>query len=181
MKVPPRSYFRSQSGYTLIEVIITSLIGMVVMSALTSVVLTTWRANTTATSRVEASSQIRNFQLRAYEDFARSRLPAIAGCGASQGNPCTTTPVSVTGLQVNDPAKLSVSPYTVSYAWDGVRFLDRQAANDPPKHIATNVSGFSWYVDGNTVVVNVTITIKDLQSNPVYSESQVLRFYPRVT
>jgi type II secretory pathway pseudopilin PulG len=181
VKLPSKSYFRSQGGFTLVEVIITSLISMVLMSALTSVVLTTWRANTTATSRVEASSQIRNFQLRAYEDFARSKLPATTGCGANQANPCTTTPVVVTGLQVTDPGQLSTSPYQVSYAWDGTAFLDRQAASDPPTHIATNVSSFGWYVDGNTLVVNLTITIKDLQSNPVYSESQVLRFYPRVT
>jgi prepilin-type N-terminal cleavage/methylation domain-containing protein len=175
MKRTPASYLRSQSGYTLVEVVITAAIGAVVMSALSSVVLTSFRANMTATSRVEASTQIRNFQFRAYDDFARSKLPLLKLCGDSQANACTTTPVVMQGLRVTDPIKLSTALYEVRYVWDGVSSVDRQAGIDPPKHLATNVTNFQWWLDGNTVTVSLTVKVYD------YSETQVMLFYPRVT
>jgi prepilin-type N-terminal cleavage/methylation domain-containing protein len=89
-------YWRDQSGYTLIEVVITSALTLVVMSALTSVVLTSVRAANTATGRVEASSQIRNFEYRAYDDFAHSGVPA-ASCSVSV--PCSTAPLVLSGPQ----------------------------------------------------------------------------------
>jgi prepilin-type N-terminal cleavage/methylation domain-containing protein len=169
VKLRPAS-FRSQSGYTLIEVVITSAIGLVVMSALTSVVLSAWRANTVATSRVEASTQIRNFQFRAYDDFARSRLPTANVCGGG----CTATQITLTGDQIVT-APATTQSFTVTYQWDAsTGFLDRATPLTASKHAATNVSDFSWYIDGNTVVVSLTVKVY------AYSESQVLRFYPRV-
>jgi type II secretory pathway pseudopilin PulG len=161
---------RSQGGYTLVEVVIASALGMVVMTALTSVILTSWRAGNTAVGRVEASSEIRNFQFRAYDDFAQSGLPVSSGCGAAG----CSTPIVLTGPQVGD---------SVTYSWDSKKFLDRTRTCLPPngcqaggssRHVATDVTYFSWYLDGRTVVVRLTVTVLD------YSETQTMRFYPRV-
>jgi hypothetical protein len=134
------------------------------MTALTSVILTATRAATTATSRVEASGQIRNFQFFAHDDFAQANVPATSGCG-TPGNPCTTDAITLNGA------------YLVSYTWDGSAILDRQVGSNVT-HIATNVTGFTWYVDGSTpsptVVVNLTVTVQS------YSESQTFLFHPEV-
>jgi type II secretory pathway pseudopilin PulG len=153
-------YMRSQGGYTLVEVVIASALGMVVMTALTSVILTSWRAGNTAVGRVEASSEIRNFQFRAYDDFAQSGLPLSSGCGTDG----CSTPIVLTGPQAGDQ---------VIYSWDGKNLLDRQAAGSS-RHVATDVKYFRWYLDGRTVVVRLTVTVLD------YSETQTMRFYPRV-
>ena len=84
---------RRQAGYTLIELIIASAIGLMVMGALTSVFVTMALGANTATSRVEASSQIRNFQLTAYDDFALSR-PAPSRRRSRPG---------IHGIQTNTP------------------------------------------------------------------------------
>jgi prepilin-type N-terminal cleavage/methylation domain-containing protein len=171
MKRSPASYLRSQGGYTLIEVVITAAIGAVVMSALSSVVLTSFRATMTATSRVEASTQIRNFQFRAYDDFARSRLPTPSFCQSG----CNPTQITLAGDQIMTPPA-TTQALTIVYQWDATTgFLDRTVSSAPAKHAATNVSAFEWHLEGNTVVVNLTVKVYD------YSESQVLRFYPRVT
>lgn len=169
-------YWRGQSGYTLIEVIITSALTLVVMSALTSVILTSVRAANTAASRVEASSQIRNFEYRAYDDFAHSGVPTVVSCGSASVR-CSTTPIVLSGPQWHSSPP-AASDYQVTYIWDGGRFLDRQVAASPPIHLVTNVRAFSWYIDGTppkqTVVVSLTVAVLD------YSESQTFRFYPRL-
>lgn len=149
----PRS---GQAGYTLIEMIITVAIGAVLMSALTSVILTAWRATDIASSRVEASGQIRNFQYFAYDDFTQANVSTLNGCTPSA--PCVTP--------INLPS--------VTYQWDGFNFLDRTTSL-VTMHAAANVTAFSWFVDTNsTVVVNLTVTVRS------YSESQVFRFFPRL-
>jgi len=172
-----RRYARGQAGYTLVEVIVASAIGAILMAGLTSVILTSARANNIASSRIEASSQIRSFQFFAYDDFARSGIPEPSGCG-TKGDPCTTQPIVLTGQQVANVATPAPSPYQVTYAWDGTSFLERTANNVPTIHAAVGVTGFSWYVDGTaphqTVVVSMTVTVRS------YDESQTLRFYPRV-
>jgi prepilin-type N-terminal cleavage/methylation domain-containing protein len=171
---PTRSYVRSQNGYTLVEVIIASAIGALLLSALTSVVLTSWRATAIASSRVEASGEIRNFEYFAYDDFARSAAPAGGSC--VQANPCSTQPLVLSGYQVSNSTPVP-APYQVSYTWDGSNFLDRAVAGTgTTEHAASDVSGFSWYVDTNgTVVVSLTVTIQS------YSESQTFRFDPRMS
>jgi len=166
---------RSQDGFTLIEVIITSLLSLVVMTGLTSVVLTAMRANDIAAGRIEASGQIRNFELRAYDDFAGSALPSPSGCVATQVSPCTSQPIVLSGKQVANSTSVAPLPYdyTVTYTWDGSAFLDRTTSGNT-NHIATNVTGFSWYLDGQTVVVTLTVKVRS------YVETQTLRFYPRV-
>jgi prepilin-type N-terminal cleavage/methylation domain-containing protein len=174
MKAPMRGYIQSQGGYTLIEVIISVAIGAILMAGLSSVVLTSVRASNVATSRVEASSQIRSFQSFAYGDFAHSAASGLATCTPSP--PCTQ-PIVLTGTQVNSAGQPVGTPYTVTYTWDGSDFLDRQVGSSS-LHAATNVSSFSWYVTSgpglSTVVVNMTVTVH------AYSESQSFIFYPRV-
>ena len=181
MKATLTRYARSQGGYTLVELIVASAIGLMVMTGLTSVVLTTWRAGTTATSRVEASEQIRNFEFEAYDDFALSNLPIPTGCPATVASPCTS-PIVLQGSQASNATTPTISPYRVTYTWDGVGVLQRQAqvGTNPAVTFdaATGVTAFSWYLDGSgpnqTVVVTISITVQS------YTETQTLRFYPRV-
>jgi prepilin-type N-terminal cleavage/methylation domain-containing protein len=169
-------YGRSQDGFTLVEVVITSAIGLVVMSALTSVILTSYNASKIATSRIEASGEIRNFQFFAHDDFAHSVMPAPSGCG-TQGNPCTS-PIVLSGTQVSNSVAPVPAPFQVTYTWDGSEILDRQIGGGPASHMGTDVTSFSWYLDGaapnQTVVVSLTVTVG------AYSESQAFRFNPQV-
>jgi prepilin-type N-terminal cleavage/methylation domain-containing protein len=173
-----RGYARSQGGYTLVEVLITIALTALLMTALTSVVFTSVRAVDVASSRVEASSQIRNFQYFADDDFAQSAVPVGGSCG-TPSTPCSTQPVVLSGTQVTNSVQPAGSAVVVTYTWDGSNFLDRQVSAGPPIHAATNVSAFSWYVDTTasrpTVVVSITVTVSS------YSESQTFRFYPRVS
>ena len=175
MKPALHGYVKSQDGYTLIEVIISVAIGAILMAGLSSVVLTSVRASNVATSRVEASSQIRSFQFFAYNDFAHSGLSGLSGC-TNSASPCTTQPITLTGLHVDNSGQL-VGTQTVTYTWDGSNFLDRQVGG-ASAHAATNVWSFSWYVTSgpglSTVVVNLTVQVQ------AYRESQNFIFYPRV-
>jgi prepilin-type N-terminal cleavage/methylation domain-containing protein len=181
MKATQTHYRKSQGGYTLVELIVASAIGLMVMTGLASVVLTSWRANTTATSRIEASGQIRNFQFEAYDDFALSSLPIPAGCAATTGNPCTT-PIVLQGSRASNATAPAISRYQVTYSWDGASLLERQTqvGTNPPVNfdVATGVTAFTWYLDGSapnqTVVVTISVTVQS------YTETQALRFYPRV-
>jgi prepilin-type N-terminal cleavage/methylation domain-containing protein len=176
MKASLRRYARSQSGFTLIELLVASTIGLIVMTGLTSLVLTTWRAGAIASSRVEASGQIRNFQFEAYDDFALSGVPTLSNCTTGSPPPCT---IALSGLLASNTNVPVPANYQVSYAWDGVN-LDRHVGGNS-KHAATNVSAFSAYLAGTyphqTVVVSMTVTIPTV---PPYSETQTLQFYPRV-
>jgi prepilin-type N-terminal cleavage/methylation domain-containing protein len=154
MKPSLRGCAADQEGYTLVELIIAVAIGALLMSALTSVVLTTWRGTTIATSRVEASSQIRNFQFFAYDDFVQSNISTLSTCPS----PCTS------------PITLAA----VTYQWDGSNFLDR-TNGQASIHAATGVKDFSLDVETKTVVVNLKITVQ------TYSQWQTFRFYPRVS
>jgi prepilin-type N-terminal cleavage/methylation domain-containing protein len=174
MKATLRRYLKSQSGFTLVELIVASAIGLIVMTGLTSVVLTSWRAWVTGTSRVEASSAIRNFQFEGNDDFALSSLPVPPGCGTSVSNQCSTQTISLQGLQFDKSG--AVSAYHVTYTWDGTSLLMRQIGVKPPREAATNVSAFTWYVDGSTQAVVVTISVT-VQS---YTQTQTLRFYTHV-
>lgn len=170
---------RLQGGYTLIELMIATAIGLVVMSGLTSVVFTTYRANQIATSRVEASGQIRNFEETAYDDFAFSSLPATPGSCGSSAQPCSQDPIQLQGCAMTNSATPSLQSRTIAYAWNkGKQLIGRNVNTVPVNPAATNVTVFSWYIDGvaprQSVVVTMTVTILD------YSQSQTLRFYPRV-
>jgi prepilin-type N-terminal cleavage/methylation domain-containing protein len=170
----PSAAARGQSGFTLVELIIASAIGVILMTGLTSVVFTSYRAWTTASSRVEASSQIRSFQYFAYDDFSSSGLPAAGSC--TSANPCTVQPIALSGFQVGNSVQPVPAPFTVTYTWDGTTFLDRQVNSGPAEHVASGVTAFSWYVDAanQTVVVALTVTIQS------YSQSQTMQFYPEL-
>jgi prepilin-type N-terminal cleavage/methylation domain-containing protein len=166
-----------QHGYTLVEVVISAAIGAILMAGLTSVVLTSVRATNVATARIEASSQIRGFQFLAYDDFARSMPPSPGGCS---GNPPARCTINLSGLKASNSIPPDIAPFKVTYSWDGgTGYLDRNAV-----HAAAYVTAFSYDVDQAgqypTVVVNLTVTIRNGSPNDYYSQSQTMRFYPRV-
>jgi len=169
-----RRYASSQSGYTLIELLVASAIGLIVMTGLGSVVLTTWRAGVVATSRVQASAQVRSFQFDAYDDFALSGPPVLSNCDPGSPPPCT---IALSGLQASNSATPAPHAYSVTYTWDGVN-VDRRVGSNPAGHAATGVSAFSAVITGAaphvTVVVTMTVTVE------TYSLTQILQFYPRV-
>jgi hypothetical protein len=148
--------------------VVSAAIGAILMAGLTSVIVTSVRGINIATSRIEASSQIRSFQFFAMDDFARSGLPSSAGCTVD--SPCTQAILLV--------GRTRLASYDVIYRWDDARFFLERAAGDSTHRVATGVKNFSWYIDGSppkqTVVVNLKITVQD------YSEFQTLRFYPRL-
>jgi prepilin-type N-terminal cleavage/methylation domain-containing protein len=168
-----REHTKSQAGYTLVELIVASAIGLMVMSGLTSVVLTTWRAGMTATNRIEASGQIRNFEFFAYDDFARSGPPVVSGCRSDLMPPCT---IRLSGSQVSNPTTLVTADYNVTYTWDGANVLRQVVGSNTTKVVATNVKTFSASIDGTNQTVVVTMTVVEQD----YEETQMLRFYPRV-
>jgi len=169
---------KRQAGFTLIELLIATALGVLVMGALTSVVLTSMQAANTATARVEASSQVRNFQFTAYDDFVLARAPAPSGCG-TPSTPCTTEDLVLQGRKVPNQVGGVAAPYTVRYVWDSSRHVVTRYAGTASRVTATNVTAYTWYVDSSgsnpSVVVHVTVTIGS------YSDSQSLRFYPRIT
>ena len=78
----------------------------------------------------------------------------------------------------------TAAPYTVTYTWDDHETnLLRHVAGLSSRVVASNVTAFAWYVDSSgahpTVVIDMTVTVKSFSTT--YSESQTLRFYPRVT
>jgi prepilin-type N-terminal cleavage/methylation domain-containing protein len=168
---------QAQAGFTLIELLIATAIGLVVMSALTSVVFTTYQANKIATSRVEASGEIRNFQQLAYDDIALSSLPpSPAGCGTS-AQPCSQEPIRLQGCNGSNPS--APQSRSVLYTWNsGTQLIDRQVGGVSVGPAASDVTGFSWYLDGATpnptVVATITVTVG------TSTQTQTLRFYPRV-
>lgn len=173
---------RRQAGFTLVELVIATALGLLVMGALTSVVLTTSVAGNSAIGRIEASAQVRSYQFIAYDDFALARAPSPTGCGTA-GTPCTTETMVLLGSRVPNELSGVAAPYTVRYAWDSTLRTVTRDAGGSRRVAASNVSNYSWYVDHSganpTVVVSMTVTIASY--NATYSESQTLRFYPRIT
>jgi prepilin-type N-terminal cleavage/methylation domain-containing protein len=172
---------RSQAGFTLIELIIATSIGLMIMGALTSVVLTTAQAANTATARIEASAQVRNLQLSANDDFVLSRAPSPSGCGTSN-NPCHTQPLVLQGSRMPNATTGTAAPYTATYVWSSSSGVVTRQVATGSRVVATNVEAFAWYVDATgaypTVVVSMTVTVAFY--NTSFSESQTFRFYPRV-
>ncbi len=174
---------RRQSGFTLIELLIATTLGLLVLGALTSLVVTMMVADNTAAGRVEASSQVRDFQLAAYEDFVLARAPTSPGCGTA-ANQCTTQTLLLMGDQA--PTSGQPVPDTIRYEWyPSTQTVTRQADNangTSTRIVSSDVTAYSWYVDRTaapTVVVSLTVTIPSY--NATYSESQTFRFYPRIT
>ena len=168
-----------QGGFTLIELMIATSIGLIVLTGLTSVVFTTYQANQVATSRVEASGQIRNFEETAYDDFALSNLPPTPGDCGTGAQPCTQDSIQLKGCAMTNSATPSLQRRTTVYAWNqGTQSIDRTVNAVPANSAASDVTAFSWYIDGGapnqSVVVTMTVTISS------YSQTQALRFHPRV-
>lgn len=173
---------RGQAGYTLIELIVASAIGLIVMGALTSIVLTMALGANTATTRVEAGAQIRNFQLTAYDDFTLSRPPATSGCG-NPANPCTTQDMVLMGSRMPNQVGGVPAPFTARYTWDPSQHVVTRYVGAASRVVASGVDAYSWYVDsaGEHPVVVVSMTVTVGFYNASYTESQSLLFYPRVT
>ncbi len=170
------SKLRRQDGFTLVEIVITAAIGAIVMGALVSVILTSVRSTDVASSRVEASAQVRSFESFAYDDFASAQVQNGATCTVS--NPCSSA-IVVSATQVTNAQPPVASADVITYAWDQTSFVDRSAASTGvSRHVAANVTAFSWYLDQTTqfptVVISITVTVSN------YSESQTFRFYPRL-
>jgi prepilin-type N-terminal cleavage/methylation domain-containing protein len=170
---------RSQAGFTLIELLLASAIGLLVMSALTSVVLTTYRASQTASSRVEASGQIRSFEQIAYDDFATSSLPVRPGGCGSIGAPCTHDPLQLQGCKMTNSTTPTAQRFAVTYAWPaGSNLVNRRIGAGSSNPAATDVTAFSWYLDGSSPNQSVVVTLSVAVGG--VSQSQTMRFYPRV-
>lgn len=184
---------KRQAGFTLIELIIATAIGVLVLGAMTSVVLTTVLAANTATGRIEASSQVRNFQFTVSDDVAFARPPVPSGCGTLD-SPCTTQEMVLQGNRVPNVPLGVAAPYTVRYTWDSVQHTVFRCVSvrtclppfdlTPRREVSTNVTAYSWYVDTPagarpSVVVNMTVTVAFY--NTTYSESQTLRFDAQIT
>jgi len=175
---------RRQAGFTLIEVIIATAIGLMVMGALTSVVLTTAQAANAATARLVASAQVRDLQLSANDDFVLSRAPSPSGCGTSN-NPCHTQALVLQGSRMPNLTTGTPASYSVTYVWNSSpsQLVVTRLTPAGSRVVARNVTAFAWYVDSTgaypTVVVSMTVSVDFY--NAAYSESQTFRFYPRVT
>ena len=173
---------KRQAGLTLIELIIATTLGLLVLGALTSVVVTMMMADNTASGRIQASSQVRNYQFAADDDFVLARPPVAPGCGTATAQ-CTTQDLVLTGARPPTSADAPPVMYTVRYAWDPSLQVVTRYAGTASRVVASNVTAYSWYVDRTglypTVVVSITVTIPSY--NATYSSSQTLRFYPRIT
>ena len=134
---------KRQAGFTLIEVIIATALGLLVLSALTSVVLTTMMADNTASGRIEASSQVRNYQFAAYDDFVLARPPVPPGCGTATTK-CTTQDLVLTGTLAPNPPDATPVPYTVRYAWDPSLGVVTRYAGTTSRVVANNVTAVSY-------------------------------------
>ena len=176
-----------QAGFTLIELIIATAIGLVVMAGLTSIMFTAYRADRQATTRVEVAGQIRTFEQSAFRDFALSSLPPAPPTCGTQATPCTQDPIQLSGCSItsNDGGATHVwQSHTVTYAWNNTtQVVTRDVGSGVTFPAASDVSAFSWYVDGTSpnqsVVVTIAVTLNWSQNSP-YTQSQVLRFYPQV-
>jgi type II secretory pathway pseudopilin PulG len=175
----------SQGGYTLVELIIATAIGTLVLGAMASIVLTTATGANVAMSHMDASSQIRTFQINAYDDVAFSSLPAPSGCG-TQGNPCTTQALLLQGLRMpNQPLPGQAPTQTsVTYSWDPTQHLvTRQIGDGVARTVASNVTSYSWYIDSNgahpSLVIALTVT--EVNYNATFTEVQTFRFNPQVS
>ena len=114
-------------------------------------------------------------------------IPSDCAAPLSQSNQCSS-PIVLQGSQASNAAAPSISSYQVSYTWDSVgHLLERQTqvGTNPPVQFdaAIGVTAFSWYLDGSgshqTVVVTISITVQTVQPES-YTQTQTLRFYPRV-
>jgi prepilin-type N-terminal cleavage/methylation domain-containing protein len=168
---------RAQAGFTLIELMIASAIGLIVMTGLTSVVFTTYQANQIAISRVQASSIVGIFQATAQDDFAMSSPPATSGGCGSLNKPCTTETIQLTGCAMTSSG--APQSLKVTYAWDsGTKLVNRAVNGASVNPAATGVTAFSWYVDGAAPSQSVVVTIRATVG--AYNQTQTFRFYPQV-
>lgn len=177
----------AQAGFTLIELIIATAIGLVVMTGLTSLVFTAYRADRQATTRVEVAGQIRTFEQSAFRDFSMSSLPQAPPTCGTQAAPCTQDPIQLSGCSISSidgGATYQWQSHRVAYTWHNTtQVVTRDVGSGVTFPAASDVSAFSWYVDGTSpnqsVVVTIAVTVNWAQNSP-YTQSQVLKFYPRV-
>ena len=187
MKSPIRSPKNRQAGFTLIELIIATAIGLVVMAGLTSIMFTAYRADRQATSRVEAAGQIRTFEQSASRDFALSSMPPAPPTCGTQATPCSQDPIQLSGCSItsNDGGATHVwQSHKVTYTWSNTtQVVTRDVGSGVTFPAASDVTAFTWFLDGTSpnqsVVVTIAVTVNWAQNSP-YTQSQVLRFFPQV-
>ena len=176
-----------QAGFTLVELIIATAIGLVVMTGLTSIMFTAYRADRQATSRVEAAGQIRTFEQSAFKDFTLSSVPQTPPTCGTKATPCTQDPIQLSGCSItsNDGGATHVwQSHKVTYTWNNTtQVVTRNVGAGVTFPAASDVTAFSWYLEGTSpnqsVVVTIAVTVNWAQSSP-YTQSQAFRFYPQV-
>ena len=74
---------KRQAGFTLVEVLVSSVVGVIVIASLGSVVWVVYKATDTWDPQLRASNELRNFQLAFYNDAAQvdeTATPSLANC-----------------------------------------------------------------------------------------------------
>lgn len=175
---------RSQAGFTLVEMMIASAMGAIVMGALSSVVWLATSSNASVDPRLQASGQVRNLQTALNADLTSARPAPLADSGCTQSVPCTTFPIQVrgpivparTGLAQPDPVAHYVTYCYIPAGSVVERFAGTltacPGAAGSGQAVARRLSSFSWYYTGTSVVVSVSATVGS------YSTGQVLLFNP---
>jgi prepilin-type N-terminal cleavage/methylation domain-containing protein len=157
-----------QAGYTLVEILLAMGISTLLMAGLGLVIYTLFKANNTSDSRLQASSQIRTFQLAFHDDVAHNAGTIVCA------NPCTT--LTLSGSRYNQGATGPCS-LTVTYAYPSPSpLLISRSVGGKTTQVARNVKAFAATVGADNSVT-VTLTVQDPTGS--FTETQVLYFDPR--
>jgi len=114
---------KRQSGFTLVELLVASSLGVIVMGSLVSVLWVTFRANDTWDPQLQSSAEVRNFQLAFYQDAAQADDSAalgsnLAGClNPAPNAACTKQPINIS-YSLYSSSTVS-APEFVTYCWTG--------------------------------------------------------------
>jgi prepilin-type N-terminal cleavage/methylation domain-containing protein len=162
---------RSQAGYTLVEMILALGIGTMLIAGTALLLWTMFTANHTSDVRLQASAQIRNFQLAFHDDVVLNNRPVSITGNCTPPGPCT---ISLSGSRFNQGAS-GPGAFSVTYSYSSGT-VTRQVSGAGATEVAKNVARFCPGVSaGNVVTVNLTAQ----DSLGAYSETQTLKFDPR--
>jgi hypothetical protein len=160
----------------MVEFILAAGISALLAAAMVQVLFTVYGANHTSDSRLQASAQIRNFQLAFHDDLVLAA--SLTACA----NPCTT--LTISGNRLNQNAT-SPCAFSVTYTFTAPSGTNPYVPGKVTRtvsgrsiDVARNVPSLTFYVaTDNTVTGNITVQ----DSSRSYSETQSLLFHPRPT